>query len=249
MLELILAFITGLAMGSFYNVLIYRIPRNVSIIFPPSSCPSCRHRIAWYDNIPVLSYLILRGRCRHCGERISPQYPIVELTSGALAVFSMWKWGFTLDAVFLYFFFSSLLVISLIDFKFFIIPDVITIPGTLVGIAVSPFREGIDFIHSASGAVVGMLIPLIIYFFYVKVRKMEGLGLGDVKLLAFIGSATGIYGVLMAFFLGSVAGLIYALPWVIKNRSAGFAIPFGPFLSLGCFIGTVIDLRGVFPLP
>ncbi len=236
-MEYLIAFLVGISLGSFYNVLIYRLPRNISVIFPSSKCPSCGHRIRWYDNIPILSYLILRGRCRYCGERISLQYPIVEFVSGALAVFSLYRWGLTLDGILLYFFFSALLVASLIDLRFFIIPDVITIPGTVGGILTSPLRAETPLLESVVGAVVGFGISFVIYLYYVKVRKMEGLGFGDVKLLAFIGSFTGIYGVLSALFLGSLIGLIYALPSIIRNRTVSFAIPFGPFLSLGCFVG------------
>ncbi len=236
-MEYLIAFLVGISLGSFYNVLIYRLPRNISVIFPSSKCPSCGHRIRWYDNIPILSYLILRGRCRYCGDRISLQYPLVELASGALAVFSLYRWGLTPDGILLYSFFSALLVASLIDLRFFIIPDVITIPGTVGGILTSPLRAETPLLESVVGAVAGFGISFVIYIYYVKVRKMEGLGFGDVKLLAFIGSFTGIYGVLSALFLGSLIGLIYALPSIIRNRTVSFAIPFGPFLSLGCFVG------------
>jgi len=239
-MEYLIAFLIGISLGSFYNVLIYRIPRNISVIFPSSRCPSCGHRIRWYDNIPILSYLILRGRCRHCGERISPQYPIVESVSGLLAVLAVYRWGVSPDGVFMYLFFSALLVASLIDLRFFIIPDIITVPGTILGLASSPFRE-IGLTGSLIGAVGGFIIPLAIYLYYIRVRKLEGLGFGDVKLLTFIGSFTGIYGVLSALFLGSAVGLIYAVPSIIRNRTLSFAIPFGPFLSLGCFGGILLE--------
>jgi leader peptidase (prepilin peptidase)/N-methyltransferase len=238
-MEYLLAFLFGLAVGSFCNVLIYRLPRNISVVFPSSSCPHCSNPIRWYDNIPLISFMILRGRCRHCGGKISLQYPLVELACGLLAVYSLYRWGLSTEGAVMFSFFSALLVVSLIDLRFFIIPDIITIPGTLVGLASSFFRSDIEPLHSAAGAVAGFLIPLLIYLYYIKLRKMEGLGLGDVKLLTFIGSVTGIYGVLSALFLGSLFGLLYALPSVVKNRSVQFAIPFGPFLSLGCFAGVV----------
>ena len=236
-----IVFIIGLVLGSFYNVLIYRLPRNISVVFPSSQCPSCGHRIRWYENIPLLSYILLRGKCSNCGERISLQYPLVELGSGLLAVFSLYRWGISPDGAVMYLFFSALMVISLIDLRFFIIPDVITIPGTALGLFSSPFREEITITASLLGAVAGFGIPLLIYTYYVKVRKMEGLGFGDVKLLAFVGSVSGIYGVMSAIFIGSLAGLLYALPSVIKSRSVQFVIPFGPFLSLGCFLGIVFE--------
>ncbi len=236
-----LLFILGLVLGSFYNVLIYRLPRNVSVVFPPSHCPECKSRIRWFDNVPLISYILLRGRCRNCGAKISLQYPLVELSSGLLAVYSYWRWGFSVDALVYYLFFSALLVASLIDLKFFIIPDVITIPGTLLGLASSFFREDITPLHSFVGFLVGLGIPLLIYLYYVKFRKMEGLGFVDVKLLAFVGSVSGVYGVLSALFLGSLFGLLFALPMLIKNRNLQFVIPFGPFLSLGCFAGILME--------
>jgi len=236
-------FAVGLVLGSFYNVLIYRLPRNISLLFPSSSCPACGSGIRWYDNIPLLSYLILRGRCRHCGKRISLQYPLVELASGLLALYSYYRWGLSADGLVLYLFFSALLVLSLIDLHFFILPDLITLPGILIGLGSSLFRKNITPLESFLGAVIGFLIPLAIYLFYVKVRKMEGIGFGDVKLLSFIGSVTGPYGVLTAFLLGSLFGLLFALPSVLRSRSVQFAIPFGPFLSLGCFVGLVFKER------
>lgn len=240
-MEYAVAFIVGLILGSFYNVLIYRLPRNVSVVFPSSHCPHCKHRIRWYDNIPLISYVILRGKCRHCGAEISWQYPLVELASGLLAVVSILEWGLSLDALFLYFFFSALMVASLIDLKFFILPDVITLPGIVVGLGASFLRENLAPTESLLGGLVGFLIPLLIYLYYVKVRHMEGLGFGDVKLLAMVGTFTGIYGVISALFLGSLFGLIFALPSIIKSRNTQFVIPFGPFLSLGCFVGALLE--------
>ncbi len=253
-MEYILLFLIGAVLGSFYNVLIYRLPKNISIVSPPSHCPKCGSRIRWFDNIPILSYLLLRGRCRECGARIPIQYPLVELTSGILAALSYYRWGATLDALSFFLFFSALMIASLIDLRFFIIPDIITLPGIALGLASSPFREGITFTESLVGALFGFTIPFAIYIFYVKVRKMEGLGLGDVKLLTMVGSFAGLYGVLSALFLGSLIGLLFAFPSVLRNRNVQFVIPFGPFLSLGCFLGVLFKpqilnlLFGAFPL-
>ncbi|WP_461832067.1 prepilin peptidase [Aquifex sp.] len=233
-------FVVGLALGSFYNVLIYRLPRNISIVYPPSHCPHCKQKIKWYDNIPLVSFFLLKGKCRYCGEKISIRYPLIELSSGLLAVLSYYKWGLTFEAFFYYFFFSALLVISLIDWFHFIIPPQISIGGIIISLALSPFRRDISPLESLIGLGVGITIPLLIYLYYVKIRKVEGLGLGDVILLGFIGSATGIYGVFSALFIGSFIGLVYVIPLVIKHRSFGFAVPFGPFLSLGAFIGILL---------
>ena len=242
-MDYLVVFLVGLVLGSFYNVLIYRLPRNVSVVFPSSHCPHCGAKIRWYDNIPLLSFLILRGRCRDCGERISFQYPLVELSSGLLALLSYQRWGLSPDALIYYLFFSALLVVSLIDLKFFIIPDLITIPGIAMGLTSSFFRDDITPLQSFVGAVAGFLIPFLIYIYYVKFRKMEGLGFGDVKLLTMVGSVAGIYGVLSALFLGSLFGLIFAIPSILKNRNIQFVIPFGPFLSLGCFVGVLFKER------
>lgn len=242
-MEYVLLFVLGLAAGSFYNVVIYRLPRNVSFISPPSSCPSCGSRIRWYDNIPVVSYILLKGRCRFCGARISPQYPVVELLSGLLIVFSYQRWGLSLDFLVYYLFFSALLVLSLIDLRWFILPDQITLPGIALGLIVSPFRETLNLTESILGAILGGGVSLAIYLYYVRFRKIEGLGFGDVKLLAFIGSVTGPYGALASLFLGSFLGLLFAFPTVIRRKTVKFAIPFGPFLSLGCFIGILLEDR------
>lgn len=235
----LLLFILGTILGSFYNVLIYRLPRNISIIFLSSHCPHCRKPIKWYDNIPLISYLVLKGRCRYCGEKISIRYPLVEFTSGLLAVLSYYKWGFSIDAVVYYFFFSALMVMSLIDWFYFIIPPQINIGGLILSLLVAPFRETITVKESFMGTIVGLGTPLLIYLYYVKVKKIEGIGLGDVILLGFIGGVSGIYGVFASLFLGSFFGLIYVIPLIIKHRSFNFAIPFGPFLSLGAFTGII----------
>lgn len=237
----VLAF--GLVLGSFYNVLIYRLPRRISLVNPPSHCPSCKQTISWYDNIPLLSYLILRGRCRRCGARIPIRYPLVELSSGLLSVLCYHRWGLSPEALFMYILFSALLILSLIDLEFFILPDLITVPGIALGILSSFIREDITPIQSLVGAFMGFLLPLSVYLYYLKLRRMEGLGFGDVKLLSMIGAFTGVYGVLCALFLGSFIGLVFALPSVIKNRNIQFAIPFGPFLSLGCFLGILLKER------
>ncbi len=232
-------FIFGLIFGSFYNVLIYRLPRNISIVSPPSHCPHCKQKLKWYDNIPVLSFLILKGRCRYCGEKISVRYPLVELTSGFLAVLSYHKWGLSVDGVVYYFFFSTLLVISLIDWHYFIIPPELNIGGLVIALLVSPFREDITWQESLIGALIGFLVPFLIYLYYVKVRKIEGLGFGDIIFLSFIGAMGGAYAVFVSLALGSLLGLLYVIPLIIKHKNLNFAIPLVPFLSLGAFLGIV----------
>ena len=241
-----LLFIIGAVLGSFYNVLIYRIPRGMSIIYPPSHCPKCNAPIRWYDNIPIISYILLRGRCRNCKGKISVRYPLVELSSGLLAVMCYAKWGATFTAFVFFVFFSLLLILSLIDWDTFLLPDSLNLGGLGFGLITSFIREVFGFIDSLFGALSGFLPSLLVYLYYTKIRKVEGLGFGDVILLAFIGSVVGYWGVIYAVFLGSILGLMYALPIILKNKSLSFAIPFGPFLSLGCFVGVLLHeyIRG-----
>ncbi len=238
----LLAFVIGLALGSFYNVVVYRVSRGVSLVLPPSHCPECKKPIRWYDNIPLVSYVVLMGRCRHCGMRISLRYPLVELSSGLLAVLCLLKWGLSFTALVFFVFFSLLMILSLIDWDTFTLPDSLNLGGLALGLLSSLFREDFGLLSSLMGALFGGGLFLALYLYYVKLRKTEGLGFGDVKLMAFIGSVVGIKGVLLSVFLGAFLGLAYALPLIIKNRSMQFAIPFGPFLSLGCFVGIMLDL-------
>ena len=242
-LEYALLFVLGAILGSFYNVVIYRLPRNFSIITPPSHCPHCKKKISWYDNIPIISYFLLRGRCRHCGASIPIRYPLVEAFSGFLAVLCKLKFQEPYTAFVFFVFFSILLVASFIDWDTFLLPDSLTIGGLVFGVLSSLFRRDFSIVESLAGALVGGGLFLTLYLYYVKVRKVEGLGFGDVKLMAFIGSVAGIWGVMYAVFLGSIFGLLYALPIIIKNRTLQFAVPFGPFLSLGVFVGVLLDLR------
>lgn len=243
-LEFAFLFILGAVLGSFYNVLIYRLPRGISLISPPSHCPHCGKSIGWQDNIPILSYLLLKGRCRHCGAKISPRYLMVEVVSGLLAILCRVRFEEALTSLIFFIFFSILLVASFIDWDTFILPDSLTLGGLAFGLLTSLFREDFSLTESLTGAFLGGFSFLIVYLYYKKLRRMEGLGLGDVKLMAFIGSFAGLWGVLYAVFLGSLLGLLYALPIIVKNKSLQFALPFGPFLSLGVFLGVFLDLKG-----
>jgi len=241
-LYLIFAFVLGTVLGSFYNVVIHRLKTGMSIVYPPSHCPVCKTPIRWYDNIPIISYIILRGKCRHCKSKISLRYPIVELSSGILALICLLKWGISFSAFVFFVFFSLLLMLSLIDWDTFELPDSLNLGGLVFGLLTSFFRQDFSFKDSIIGALVGAVFFLVIYLYYIKVRKFEGLGFGDVKLLAFIGSVTGVKGVFFGVFLGSVFGLLWTVPILIKNKNLQFAIPYGPFISLGCFVATVLNL-------
>jgi leader peptidase (prepilin peptidase)/N-methyltransferase len=234
----ILVFVAGLAVGSFLNVVIYRLPRGKSIIRPGSSCPGCDAKIRFYDNIPVLSYIMLRGRCRACGVRIPVRYPVIELLAGVLPLFAVYYFGFTVmgfEAAFL-----SLIFIPIfyIDLDYTIIPDLFTLPGILLGVAVSLVPGSfVVWQESLIGLIVGggsfFLVAMIGQFVF----KKEALGLGDVKFAAMIGAFLGwkslLLVMILASFFGSVVGIALIL-FAGKGRKA--YIPFGPFLVMAAWI-------------
>ena len=170
----------------------------------------------------------------------------MEVLSGVFAVLSYYIWGASLTALVFYFFFSTLLILSLIDWDTFSLPEPIMLGGTALGVLTSIFRKDFTLYESLLGILAGTIPLLLVYFYYKKVRKIEGLGFGDVELMAFIGSVAGVWGVVSAIFLGSIIGLLYAIPMILKHKSLKFAIPFGPFLSLGGFLGVIFDLKRLF---
>jgi len=238
-LEYIGVFILGLSIGSFLNVVIYRMPMEKSIIYPPSSCPNCGYRLKWYDNIPIISYLILKGRCRNCGVEISIIYPLVELLTGILFVFAFAKWGLTIDFAFYAYFIASMIAIAFIDLKHFIIPDKINFAGILMGFIFAYLRQDFTVLDALIGGLVGSLFLFAIYFLYLKVRGIEGLGMGDVKMLAFVGTFTGYFGSLFVIFVGSLLGAIIGI-LLLKIQGekdlTKTVLPFGPFLAIASII-------------
>ena len=242
-LILVFAALFGLIFGSFLNVCIYRIPREKSLAWPPSSCPGCGARIKWYDNIPVLSYLFLLGKCRNCKSPISIQYPVVELITGALTLLFVWHLGLTvwtfvtLAAVY------ALVVLSGIDFHFMIIPDRCSLGLIVLGLAcawTNPNFSGVWWqkeLLSLLGAGVGLFGVMAIAFIGTWLFKKEALGGGDVKLMGGVGALIGWEGVITTLVFASFFGLVYAVFLMIfKGKKGGDAIPFGPFLSLGALI-------------
>jgi leader peptidase (prepilin peptidase) / N-methyltransferase len=227
-------FILGLLIGSFLNVCIHRIPKELSIINPPSSCPTCKKRIAWYDNIPILSFIILRGKCRNCGEKISWRYPLVEAMSGILAALLVYKFGPTVEFAVLYIFCASLIVISMIDLQYQIIPNEISISGIILGFIYSFFSPVFTWQASLLGILVGGGILALIALIYYFLMKSEGMGGGDIKLLAMIGAFLGVGGVVFTLAIGSIVGSVIGIILMLKDKGDSKAkIPFGPFLSLG----------------
>ena len=237
--SLLAAFVFGAALGSFLNVCAYRLPREESVVRPRSRCPHCGAQIRWYDNIPILSYFLLRGRCRACKGSISIRYPLVELLSALLSVALCWRFG--LSPIYLGFlaFSAALLVASLIDLDFQIIPDEISLPGILVGLSFSALNPLTTPLEALLGALCGAGALYLVGEFYYFVAKREGLGGGDLKLLAMIGAFLGVKSLIPVVFLasliGSVVGILLTLAYKVKEKKT-FAIPFGPFLSLGALI-------------
>jgi leader peptidase (prepilin peptidase)/N-methyltransferase len=233
----VLIFILGLIVGSFSNVCIYRIPKNESIIYPASHCPKCRTKIKPIDNIPLLSYILLKGRCRNCKSKISLQYPIVEFLTGLIYLIIYLTYGLSIQSLIYIILASALLIIAFIDLNEQIVPDEISLPGIVAGFILSFFVPYISFINSALGVVVGGGIILIIGMAGSVIFKKEAMGGGDVKLAAMIGAFLGwryiVISLFLGFFLGALAGIILIM---LKIKSREDTVPFGPFIVLGSFI-------------
>jgi leader peptidase (prepilin peptidase) / N-methyltransferase len=248
----ILFFVLGAVIGSFLNVVIYRIPRDKSIVHPRSSCPSCGTPIKFYDNIPFLSYLTLRGRCRKCGQHISIRYLLVETITALVFAACVHIFGFTVDLPVALVFVCLLIVISFIDLDFMIIPDILSLGGLLLGIALSFFRPDFSFVTSLLGVLLGGGLLFVIAKSYELLRKKEGLGGGDIKLLGMIGAYWGVKGVVFSLVAGSLVGTAVGVPlMLIKRENTQYALPFGPFLSLGALLYTIAGdalIHGFFTL-
>ncbi|NJD08915.1 MAG: prepilin peptidase [Gemmatimonadetes bacterium] len=238
----IVAGLFGAALGSFLNVCVYRWPADLSVISPRSRCGGCGQPIAWYDNIPVLSWLALRARCRHCGSRISPQYPLVELGVAGLWAIAAWQAGSLLEAVRVASFLTILLGIALTDARDMVIPDQFTIPGTALGICFAAFPGAPSVLTGAGGAVLGYLLLWAVKLAAEKALGKPALGVGDIHMMALVGAFTGPLGVLLTLLIGSVLGLVLGVPamWV-RGRLAPLQtyLPLGLFLALGAAV-TVI---------
>ncbi len=230
----VLVFIIGICIGSFLNVCIHRIPISKSILFPGSLCPQCGSSIRFYDNIPVVSFLILKGKCRSCGSPIPFRYPMIELISGGFAISLLLKYGLTIEWISSYTFIAALLVITFIDIDHRIIPDIITLPGILFFLLVPFISPHITWVDSIIGVLLGGGFLLLIAMGYQLITKKEGMGGGDIKLLAMVGAFVGWKGVFFTLFLASVVGTLVGLILMLQsNKGMKLAIPFGPFLSIG----------------
>ncbi len=228
------AFVLGSCIGSFLNVCISRLPDRESIIFPGSRCPKCRNPIPFYDNIPVVSYLLLRGRCRRCGYAIPLRYPGVEILTGLMCAATVLYFGAAVDAVIYFAFICALIIIIFVDLSHRIIPDVISLPGIPAGFLASFVLEEITFPESLLGILIGGGILLTVALIYYLITGREGMGGGDIKLLAMIGAFIGWKGVIFTIFAASVTGTLAGiLLMAAAGKDLRYALPFGPFLSAG----------------
>ena len=238
--SIVVAGVFGAMIGSFLNVCIYRLPLGRSIVWPGSACGSCGHMLAWFENVPVVSYLILRGRCRACRAAISLRYPLVELLTAAMFAGAWWYYGPSALLVSRLLFGCALIVLFAIDLEHHLLPNVITLPGIFVGFAFSLFTEP-GWMASLAGILVGGGVLWGIAEAYYLLRHEEGLGMGDVKMLAMIGAFVGwklmLITLMMASFAGSIVGIILI---VSKRGGMKYALPFGTFLALGAALAATI---------
>ena len=238
----IAAFILGCIWGSFSNVCIYRLPNEQSIAKGRSFCPSCKEQIKWYDNIPFLSFIFLKGKCRKCGNKISSQYFLVEFISAISFLIIYHLYGISVTTLLLIILSIFFIIIFFIDLKHFIIPNELTFPLMFIGF-VKSFEPNLNqtifpnYINSLIGGVFGYLIIWLIIFFYKKVRNKEGMGLGDAKLMAVVGFWFGWASIPFTIFISSFVALIFAVPSLLKkNKNMATQIPFGPYIIIGCII-------------
>ncbi len=226
----------GLIIGSFSNVCIYRIPRNESLIRPGSHCPKCNQPIKFYDNIPLVSFIILKGKCRYCKGKISWQYPLVEFLTGIIYLLLFLRYGLQLVTFVYMFFCSALIIITFIDLKENIIPDVLSLPFLLLGFLMSFFLKNLSPINSLLGILAGGGVLLLVAILGSFLFKKEAMGGGDIKLAAMVGAFLGWQLTLLSLFLSFFTGAIIGIVILIKNKGESDPIPFGPFIALGTII-------------
>jgi leader peptidase (prepilin peptidase)/N-methyltransferase len=233
----IVLFILGAVVGSFLNVCIHRIPREESIVFPSSRCPHCRHAIAWYDNIPLFSYIFLRGRCRSCQEAISGRYFLIEALTAVMALFTYWKFGISLAFLAAFLFVATLIVITFIDIEHQIIPHEIVLPGIPLFLLAAVFIMGIPLFDAFLGIMIGIGSLYLIAVYYEQLTGTEGMGGGDVNLMGMLGAFLGWKSLLFVLMTGAFTGAAVGIIMMInKGKTMKYAVPFGPFLSLGAVV-------------
>ena len=237
----------GLVTGSFLNVVIHRLPRARSFVLPRSRCPWCGGAIRPLDNLPVVSFLWLRGRCRACRAPISLRYPLIEALTAGLFVACLARFGPTPEAAISAVLCCLLVVLAAIDVDFLVLPDAITLPGILLGLAAQPLLPRTTFADAAIGTLAGAGVMILLINFWYWWRGEEGMGMGDVNMLALVGAFLGWRGVAVTLFAGAVAGALTGLALILRGRlRLGSKLPFGAFLALGglvaLFVGeTLVD--------
>jgi len=239
--DFLLVGILGSLWGSFANVCIYRLPLKGGVVKGRSFCPKCKKKIFWYENIPILSYLILGGKCSKCKKKISSQYLLVETISAISFLIIYYFFGISLTSILLMILFLSFLIIFFIDLKHYIIPNILTFPMMVLGF-VKSFDPNLNpifpnYINSLIGGIFGYLIIWTIILFYKKIRNKEGMGLGDAKLLAVIGFWFGWISIPFVIFLSSAIALIIVIPDLLKkSKKLSSQIPFGPHIIIATLI-------------
>lgn len=229
----------GLLVGSFLNVCIHRIPLKQSIVFPSSRCPGCGHQIPWYENVPLLSYAVLRGRCSRCAVRISMRYPLVEALTAALFLWHWWLFGPTPVFAVRLAFACALLVLFAIDLDHQLLPDAVTLPGIVAGFVCSWFLPPGPVMSLAGIAVGGGILWLIAEAWF-RLRKIEAMGFGDVKMLAMVGAFLGVKLVVLVFVLASMLGGVLAVVLVVTRRAdMATKVPFGTMLAVASLVASL----------
>lgn len=229
--------VLGLIFGSFFNVVIYRLPRGLGLSKPRSFCPRCESMIPWYRNIPLVSWIVLRARCADCNEPISIRYPIVEAATGLIFAAALYRWGVSWSALSAIVFGSAMMVLALIDYDVKILPNVITLPGIAAGVGLSFLNPRMEWTDSLIGAALGVGLLYGVAWIYLAVRSQEGMGMGDVKMIGMVGAFVGWKGVLLTVFLGSLVGSVVGLSLMkLKGKEWDYALPFGTFLALAAVV-------------
>lgn len=232
-------FVVGTLIGSFLNVCIYRWPAELSVVRPRSRCPSCGAAIAGYDNIPILSYLLLQGRCRRCGARISIQYPVIELATGLIWLAAAIRFGVSVEAASSAIFLTLILGIAMTDAREMVIPDQFSLGGTVIGLGLAAIPGGMPILDSVIGAAGAFLLFWLVKLGAEKLFRKPALGVGDIHMMAMVGAFLGIGGALLTIMLGAVLGLVVGVPLLARRRglqTLGSYMPLGTFLALGAAI-------------
>ena len=245
-MDLIFVIILGGLWGSFANVCIYRLPLSKGVVSGRSFCPNCKKLITWKDNIPVISFLFLNGKCRNCKKKISSQYLLIELITIVHFLVIYYLFGITITTLLFLILGLSFIIIFFIDLKHYIIPNILTFPLMIIGF-IKSFDPNLNpifpnFINSLIGGIFGYFVIWSIIYFYKQVRKKEGMGLGDAKLLSAIGFWFGWISIPFVIFLSSIIALLFVIPSLIKkSKKLSSQIPFGPYIIIGTLIYLIFE--------